>query len=630
MAQATTGGERPRAVVSLLVIALVIFTLGCVLDTLKPSSAGGFVSQPSTNIVHRRALASNASAANVVNILRENEPDNKISFIYVVGVEGVGHHGITPAIATIGKTCNQHVVYKSNGLWDSQIHSEAEVYKNILHIMKRTKFNSSNVLVVEDGSFPNDKTMRVSTPDEKKSQGKYDLEWVFDQVEEVGGIDLRFILLNRNFYRAISSHVKFDKTFQKHAQVLVDYSWYIHQEYTRIDIKKENIWRQVSYEWFTNMTNCTALVSAVIHFAQWDNCDVEFACKMLAETVRKERPKHIDAADWNFTQTLDVDLPLPHLDISDQIEYNFTHVVSDRKPFSFLLNMTEHARAAKLRLAKRRSAAMNGTIYRRPSNITLSYRNYNNRMKLEAQGAALPASTLAPPSAFPNAALPNVNSPGYVPNSAAEYMEKVKLLKLQPASARHHYSGYTNASGKKTGGSAGSPLLPKESRPDEADAPISQIQQAQLQAQQLRQAKNYAAQSALLNTGAQINSISVSNGPLTNSLRARSQAVLRVNRPNSDSPSGSTGGATGGATGGVAGGAGGVGAGQQQYVPKLQEPLVIGPLQPVTQETPVLPTPHTPAAKLNKRAPPVVKDDSFQAMMKRADEAEEKDFELPD
>jgi hypothetical protein len=43
-----------------------------------------------------------------------------VTYIYVVGVEGVGHHGVTPALSVFAKACNNYVEYQPDYLRKSQ------------------------------------------------------------------------------------------------------------------------------------------------------------------------------------------------------------------------------------------------------------------------------------------------------------------------------------------------------------------------------------------------------------------------------------------------------------------------------------------------------------------------------
>lgn len=297
---------------------------------------------------------------------------NRISYIYVAGVEGVGHHGVTPAIVSIAKTCNHHVVYHDPHLSDAHHHRNRERFHHYLTHMARgdlrNKTHSGQITFIEDGSFPTDQRMRQSTPAEKKRNSLYDLEWVFDALASFGRnnetenndhakgsmANIKFFHLNRDFYRAVNSHAEFDGSFQRHAQVLYDYLWYLNEEYERINAKKPDIWRQIAYESFTSPTrNCSALVSAIIAFVGWNDCDVDFACEMLATTVHPPRArKEIIEADVVYARQFNVTLSIPPLDIAwaERNPFPFRTVVSARVPFMYGENVTHVSQVRQKRL----------------------------------------------------------------------------------------------------------------------------------------------------------------------------------------------------------------------------------------------------------------------------------------
>ena len=277
---------------------------------------------------------------------------NNVSFLYIVGVEGTGHHGVTPAIASIAKTCNYHVIYESTVLRNAGAKLLPRTYQAGLNTHKKLEYSGTKkVLIIEDQSFPTDTHRRVSSMESKKASGKYNLEWMYDRSVEAG-IDMRFLYLTRDFYKAVASHPEFDVTFHRHADVLRDFIWYINSEYELISKKKEGLWKQVSYEWFKEMRNCTALVSAVIDFAGWNHCDVDFACQILGQTLRNSTKRTVNATELAYARSMNVTLPIPVLDITPNQTFAFEPVVSRRVPFSFIKNIT-HSKKHTIRLRPR-------------------------------------------------------------------------------------------------------------------------------------------------------------------------------------------------------------------------------------------------------------------------------------
>jgi hypothetical protein len=259
--------------------------------------------------------------------------ETPVSYIYVVGIEGVGHHGVTPALAVIAKSCGHHVEYQPRFLRHMQSRGLPGFYSTFLsHITtlgKDRTLGADKVSVIEDQSFPMDYLKRNSTMEEKKSALKYNVEWLYNEIA-LTGTSIRFLHLTRDFYRTVASHADFDGGFVNHALILKSFQEYIRSEFERIEVREPGLWRQIHYEWFAELRNCTALASAVIDFAGWDNCDVDFACEVLHKTLRNSTKRSINETDYAFAQSLNASIPIPDLDISDSREYNFTHVISAR------------------------------------------------------------------------------------------------------------------------------------------------------------------------------------------------------------------------------------------------------------------------------------------------------------
>lgn len=271
---------------------------------------------------------------------------NTLSYVFVVGVEGVGHHGVTPVIASIAQTCNYHVVYENSVLRTACRHNTPNRYQSMLNAFMRLKIPHTNkLLVIEGQSFPTDVTGRHSTPAQKKNTTVYNLEWVYKHTKAVGA-NPKFIHLTRDFYRTVASHPEFDNGFEPHADVLHAFLMHINAEYQAINQQAPNLWTEVNYESFTHMQNCTALVSAIVNFMQWDECDVEFACEIIKSTVKMGRNRTVNAEDYAYAQRFNTTLPIPKLDITPTNVYNFRTVVSDRKAFSFIHNATNRNRQA--------------------------------------------------------------------------------------------------------------------------------------------------------------------------------------------------------------------------------------------------------------------------------------------
>jgi hypothetical protein len=195
--------------------------------------------------------------------------------------------------------------------------------------------NLTGVLVLEDQSFPSDNLLRTSTALQKKANPKYDLEWIYNQTR-LTDITAKFLYLSRDFQRTVASHRDFDGGFEQHAEVLHEYAKHIHSEYEAISAKQPGLWAQVHYEWFTELRNCTALVSAIIDFAGWDQCDVDLACQVLPQILRNGTARTVNATELVIAQSLELPMPIPALDISDNRAYSFVRRGSSMNVFAYM------------------------------------------------------------------------------------------------------------------------------------------------------------------------------------------------------------------------------------------------------------------------------------------------------
>ncbi len=170
------------------------------------------------------------------------------------------------------------------------------------------------MLVVEDGLFPSGSTLRESSALQKKSDGKYDLEWIYDQTNLVGNITMKMLYLNRNFYSTVASHSNHNGGFMRHAAVLNDFAWYIFSEYERIDAKDPDVWRQISYEWFTSLPDCPKLIEALADFLGLKNCHFEMACDKIRKHVRTESLIETNTTEMAMAEGFNSTIPIKLLD----------------------------------------------------------------------------------------------------------------------------------------------------------------------------------------------------------------------------------------------------------------------------------------------------------------------------
>jgi hypothetical protein len=202
----------------------------------------------------------------------------------VVGLEGVGHHGVSPALATIGRSCRGIFVEYEGKFFRGTAHRHTTGFDpHIERYMKRWRsnyfVNNTNVFILEDQSFPTGSWLRTSTAYEKKSAASYNLEWMHDHAQRAG-VQMKFLHLTRDFYRTVASHVEFDG---------------------------------------------------------WNHCDVDFICDVLHKTLHPATARAINATQLAYTQSLPaIHCRIPDLDVSSERIYNFSQWVSPREMSKFV------------------------------------------------------------------------------------------------------------------------------------------------------------------------------------------------------------------------------------------------------------------------------------------------------
>lgn len=242
---------------------------------------------------------------------------NNISYTYVVGLEGAGHRAVAPVVARIAESCGYRVIYDHKHLRRIQQNRDAEDFQSAFNVTKTAGNVSTNVLVIEDAVFPlHSKSLKMAD-EEERSGGAYDINWTYEQLAQVGGIRTNILFLSRDFYRTVSSRQKQYKTndtFALHAHTLYNYTQHIYQQFHLINAKSNSTWREVHYEWFTELFNCHVLVHSLARFLGMQNCDIDAACEKVRKHVRKETNRIKNTTEEAIARSFNVTSPIPLLD----------------------------------------------------------------------------------------------------------------------------------------------------------------------------------------------------------------------------------------------------------------------------------------------------------------------------
>jgi len=210
----------------------------------------------------------------------------------------VGHHCFVPILERLGNEyCKMHFVDKTikgygtettplkkgRTMWNRELwHTRdyMEQHPEMQNLM-RMKFNS-----VPMGMGP---LYRTGNPPKRI----YHIEYVLDVFKGMPNVTIKYIYLDRNFYKTVASHYLLDGGFEGHALMMERYARYIRSEFNLIQARtSSNICRTVHYEWLQKFSlgQFGAFIGALIEFLEWKNCqnvDIEALYAMIRPSSTK-------------------------------------------------------------------------------------------------------------------------------------------------------------------------------------------------------------------------------------------------------------------------------------------------------------------------------------------------------
>jgi len=178
--------------------------------------------------------------------------------VYVVGLEGVGHHGIGPVLASF----LQHAQGKEKArhIQKLKLSNDLSYYENFRKYSESCLNEEKGCVAFSGASFP---SSRSPFTNKLKSQSRWihDSEEQWQYLETVGHpihieryfnagskfCKVRFILLHRNFVDAVWAHRTWDTGVRGHLKVLGMFARYIDQQLQKIP---DYAWKRIDYEDF--------------------------------------------------------------------------------------------------------------------------------------------------------------------------------------------------------------------------------------------------------------------------------------------------------------------------------------------------------------------------------------------
>lgn len=240
-----------------------------------------------------------------------------VTFVYIVGIEGAGHHALLPFVTAIADATNHHIESPTTAfrreLWYSHYNKNTEhVQHHFLNYGKRIPHK--NTAVLEYASFPFENNNRLSGLGSIKQDEHYDLEWLYTTLRPVSDkVKMKYLYLSRDFYHAVTSHPELDGNFKQHAKGLETFLNHIYLEYQRISRYDNSTWGGVRMEWFAHLEHCPKIVAAIVKFLDWRTGHEEEACIKIAKSYRPSRDRPFIQENYDFVQTLVTNYSIPML-----------------------------------------------------------------------------------------------------------------------------------------------------------------------------------------------------------------------------------------------------------------------------------------------------------------------------
>jgi hypothetical protein len=183
--------------------------------------------------------------------------------------------------------------------------------------------HKSKAIIIDQFTLPRNGLLRDSNVQQEQHSSTYTLQKLFSRGHKEN-VNIKMLYLKRNFYDIAASHTDYySGTFENRVRILQSFIKQLSSEYTSISKTDPDSWNTVYYEWFANIKDCSVLVSSIIDFAGWDQCDVEYACQALKRTAFRATKPAVDEKNFKYAQTVNVDTDIPVLDLTRGREYRF-------------------------------------------------------------------------------------------------------------------------------------------------------------------------------------------------------------------------------------------------------------------------------------------------------------------
>jgi hypothetical protein len=225
-----------------------------------------------------------------------------VTFMYLVGIEGVGHHFLIPLLATLtnnvyGYHLKENDLPMRNAIQRNDFDLLKQLVKVHRHIQNLSK-TPRHLVIVETYSFPFLAVCRLCPLNQIAHSPPYNLKWMFNAFQSLN-VTTKFLFLNRDFYRTVYSHTNFDSNIMEHTRVMSTFLNHIYYSYNMTESIVPDTWARLDYEWLSNATNCEPIISALADFLGWDKGLEKKACVEIVPLFKPTTSKSKNMSDYD-------------------------------------------------------------------------------------------------------------------------------------------------------------------------------------------------------------------------------------------------------------------------------------------------------------------------------------------
>jgi hypothetical protein len=275
----------------------------------------------------------------------------KFTFLYIVGIEGAGHHGMKELLEHLSHLSGHRVLWRGargnrgyrDTLWTNHYKDNGKALRDYIVNDKDGVIANpygggymdtswKHTVIVEHISFPFEHDCRSCDVDEIGKDEHYDISWyykAFYPLKETGDAKVKFLYITRDWWDLVASHKNFgvpsyDGDFMGHARVMRTHQEAIWKQYQKIKAfaPDDFDFGGVRYEWFAKdwykSVPCPLLITAMFGFFEWENAStnmtlVEESCVAMGKIWHEPKRHQKEVKHYEATMLLEPEFAFPML-----------------------------------------------------------------------------------------------------------------------------------------------------------------------------------------------------------------------------------------------------------------------------------------------------------------------------